>query len=82
MANTEEALTFNVSRLFSRFRAKVIYSEDVKFASRKQKGFASFPLAYPCNIVINIDSKCFLGNVSSFALALRKHAVIFFDCER
>ena len=36
-----EALTLNVSRL----RAKAAYSEDVEFASRKQKCFASFPFA-------------------------------------
>ena len=70
LRNTEEALTFNVSQLFSRLRAKATYSEDVKFASRKHKCFASFPFAHPCNVLINIDSKCFRGNVSSFAPAL------------
>ena len=60
LRNTEEALAFNVSQLFPRLRAKATYSEDVEFASRKQKCFASFPFAHRCNMVINIDSKCFL----------------------
>ena len=68
--NTEEALTFKVSQLFPRLCAKAtLYSEDAEFASRKQKCSASFSIAHPCNIVINIDSKCFPGNVSSFAPA-------------
>ena len=43
--NTEEALIFNVSRLFLRLRAKATCSEDAEFASGKQKCFASFPFA-------------------------------------
>ena len=67
LRNPEEALTFNVSRLFPHLRAKATYSEDVEFTPGKQKCFASFLFAQPCNIVINIDQKCFRGNVSSFA---------------
>ena len=43
--NIEEALIFNVSRLFLRLRAKATCSEDAKFASGKQKCLASFPFA-------------------------------------
>ena len=68
LGNTEETLTFNVSRMFPRLRTQATYLEDAEFASRKQKCFASFPFALPYNIVSNIDSKCFCSNVSSFAL--------------
>ena len=81
----------NVSRLFPCLRAKATYSEDVEFASRKQKCFASFPFAHPCNIVINIDSNCFRDNVSLFAPAFRSvhnckklfikyYLFLFFSC--
>ena len=68
LGNTQETLTLNVSRMFPRLRTQATYLEDAEFVSRKQKCFASLPFApHPYNIVTNIDSKCFCGNVYSFA---------------
>ena len=55
LRNTEETLTLNVSRMFPCLRIQATYLDDVEFASRKQKCFASFPFAHPYNIVSNID---------------------------
>ena len=62
-----ETRALNVSPLFLRLCAQATYFEDAEFASRKQTVFAYFSFAHSCNIVSNIDSKCFCINVSSFA---------------
>ena len=77
LGNTEETLTFNVSRMFPRLCTQATYLEDVEFVSRKQKCFASFPFAHPYNTVSNIDSKCFCSNVFSFAPTLTRQSWSF-----
>ena len=64
LGNTEETLTFNVSRMFPHLRTQATYLEDAKC-------LVSLPFTHPYNIESNIDSKCYCSNVFLFALALR-----------
>ena len=55
LANIGKTLTLNVSIMFPRLRTQATCLADAEFASRKQTCLASFPFAYPYNIVSNIE---------------------------
>ena len=70
LGNTEETLTLNVSECFLVCVPKQHILKTQNLRLRSKKYLASF--LHSCNIMSNIDLKCFCSDVSSFAPALRR----------
>ena len=68
--NTDFECFPNVSS-FAVPKQHILKAQNLRLGSKNV--FASFPFAHSCNIVSNIDSRCFCSNVSSFAPTFSLH---------
>ena len=72
LTDIEETLTLKFTDCFHVCVAKQHILKTQNLHLRSKKCFAFFSFVHPCNIVRNIDSKCFCSNIFSFTPPLKQ----------